>query len=428
MINYQANNYAALNITRGDALMLYGMTRRSYSIRIHIRLDEPVDFDKLRIAVDKTAERYPYFCVTLKKNDKEYYYEKNDAPVVLLQTSRQLTLNSEETNGHIWAVCYEEDHLYIDLYHGRTDGAGTYSLIATLLYYYFAQQDKTLDFAGIRTLDTPITDKEICDPLDSLPFVDIRSFKSPPAPARINLMEAANLQRSREKGVTMKLTIPEQSLIAFSKENDSTPGIMICVLYARAIRRIHPDLPESIVGSYIANARPMLQSPESFHNCVTRVTLEYDARVQKMPLSKQCTVFRGKTFIQTDEDRIQKVMTVSGSAAQTVLDLPDLSTKAQVAEKIIAPANTGLSFTVSYVGKWGFPQLGRHIREFWTETTVGVTPIIEISAVNGQIFLTVMQPFSETIYYDALLEEFKEHGIPFTECGTNLNHTADVIM
>ncbi len=428
MCTIQTDNYSELNVTRGDTLMLYGMTTRSYSIRLQIRLDQPVNPEMMRIAADKTAERYPYFCVTLKKNDKEYYYEKNDAPVVLLQTSEQITLNSPESNNHIWAVCYEDDRLFIDFYHGRSDGTGIYNLVATLLYYYLVQPDKTLDAAGIRTLDVPITEKEIHDPCDDLPVIDMSSFKRPPSPAMINLMEASGLQRARKKGVIMKLMIPEESFIAFSKENDATPGIMVSVLYARAVRRVHPDLPESIVGSYIANARPMLGAKETFHNCVARVTLEYDSRVRRMPLQKQCTVFRGKTFIQTDEDRIKMAMAITGSVAQMVLDLPQMNMKTQVAEQAIAGANNALTYTVSYIGKWKHSQLGSHIRELWIETTVGGTPIIQVAAVNGQIFLTIMQPFSETLYYDALLEELKEQGIPYTEYGTESNRTGDVLM
>ncbi len=165
MSTNQTDNYSELTVTRGDTLMLYGMTTRSYSVRLQLRLDQPVNPDMMRIAVDKTAKRYPYFCVTLKKNDKEYYYEKNDAPFVLLQTSEQITLNSPESNSHIWAVCYEDDRLFIDFYHGRSDGTGVYYLLATLLYYYFVQLDKTLDAAGIRTLDVPFSETLYYDAL-----------------------------------------------------------------------------------------------------------------------------------------------------------------------------------------------------------------------------------------------------------------------
>ena len=72
----------ALKVTRGDATMLYATSHGSYTIRAHLRLDHKIDGQKLRSAVDKTAGRYPYFCVSLGKNEREYYYEVNEKPVL----------------------------------------------------------------------------------------------------------------------------------------------------------------------------------------------------------------------------------------------------------------------------------------------------------------------------------------------------------
>jgi len=124
-----------VKITRGDATMLYATSHGSYTIRFHLRLDQRIDGQRLRIALDRTAKRYPYFCVSLKRNEREYGYEVNNRPVALLHTHQAITLGAPETNGHIWAVCYDQDDLYIDFFHGRSDGTGAYALIATLLYY-----------------------------------------------------------------------------------------------------------------------------------------------------------------------------------------------------------------------------------------------------------------------------------------------------
>ena len=57
------------------------------------------------------------------------------------------------------------------------------------------------------------------------------------------------------------------------------------------------------------------------------------------------------------------------------------------------------------------------LREFWTETSSQSFPLIEISAINGNIFISLLQPFSDRLYFDALLDELKKNGIPYTECG-----------
>lgn len=50
-----------LTVTRGDAGMLYLTSAGSYTVRVHLKLDERIREDALRIALDRTAQRYPYF-------------------------------------------------------------------------------------------------------------------------------------------------------------------------------------------------------------------------------------------------------------------------------------------------------------------------------------------------------------------------------
>ena len=393
--------------------MLYATCHGSYTIRFHLRLDRRIDAQKMRTALDRAAQRYPYFCVSFRRNDQELFYEANEKPVALLHTKKAVTLGGPETNGHIWAVCYDEDNLYIDFFHGRSDGAGVYSLIATLLYYYFDEEH----IPGIKTLDSPVSETETHDPVDDLPLIDLGKLNLPASPKALNVMEASGLNRASGKGLIMKLMIPEEPFLQFTKSNDGTPGVLISVLMARAIERIHPHHDEPLISSYVVNARPMLGANDSFHNCASRVVFHYDDKIRRFPLDRQCTIYRGKVFVQTDDDTVVQGMAVAGSMAQMILDIPDLSSKAATARKAMEGTYDAATYIVSYVGKWKYPQVGKHIREFWLETPSQSFPLIEISAVNGNIFISFLQPFSERLYFDALLDELKENGIPYTECG-----------
>ena len=416
-----------LAVTRGDAPMLYLTSIGSYTVRFHLRLDERIRKDAMRIALDRTAERYPYFCVSVKKSDKEIYYAENRAPAALLHSSEPPVLNTAQTNGHIWAVSYEDDNLYVDFYHGRADGAGIYPLLATLLYYYYRERDGLSDDSGIRTLEKAVTVAETRDPVDDLPLIDLSAFKLPPAVPALNVMREKNLSRSGNKGFTHRISIPMESFIPFIKDNDATPGLMVCILFARAIERVLPGHTDPIVGSYVVNARPMLHSAESFHNCTSRVVLHYDESVSKMPLEKQGTVFRGKTMLQSDEDAVRKVMTVVGTRAKAILDSPDLQTKILIARDTLMRAFQGASYMVSYVGKWQYRQLEDHIRELWTYTPAGLFPMIEVSSVNGRVFLAIMQPFEEDVYYDAFIEDLRDHKISFIDLGKEPISLSDIV-
>jgi len=413
----------SLNVTRGDAILMHIGHR--FTLRFHLRLDQVVNPEIMRRAIDKTAKRYPYFCVTLKKNEKEFYYEPNDAPIALLHTTKRLTLVSEETNGHIWAVCYDEDNLFLDIYHGRTDSTGAYFLLATLLYYYFGEQYDLKTIEGIRTLETEVSEQETHDPVNDLPLIDLSSIQPPPPVKAFSLMEKSGLQISQ--GKIIKLTVDEADFVAFAKANNATPGLMVCALMCRALERIHPKREEPLICNYTVNARPMLHATETFHNCLSRVTLQYD-KVSGKPLNEQCAVFRAETKAQTDEKVVQRAMTFAGSFAQMILNTPILAKKMEIARQNSAREGRAASVLVSYVGKWKYDELGQHVKELWTESSTGRYPVVELAAIGGKIFISLLQLFEEPICYQALLEELKQNGIKYTECGEKPISIPDVSL
>ena len=126
------------SVTLGDAITVFGSfgIDLDYTVRLKLRLSDMIDDEILKEAVDKTRQRYPYLCVRMKKNNENFFYEENPAPIAVLHTDSSIRLNTEETNYHVWCVCYYEDWICLDFYHGITDGAGMYMVLATLLYYY----------------------------------------------------------------------------------------------------------------------------------------------------------------------------------------------------------------------------------------------------------------------------------------------------
>ena len=129
-------------ITTGDMMHVHGGFGAGvdYTVRLTVRLVDPIDAEILKQALEKTRRRYPYLCVRMKKGEGAFYYVDNPLPVVILHSDRRVNLGTDEVNGHLWAVSYIEDRLHLDCYHGITDGTGMYRVLATLLYYYCAER------------------------------------------------------------------------------------------------------------------------------------------------------------------------------------------------------------------------------------------------------------------------------------------------
>lgn len=415
-----------IRVTTGDALHLYGSVGRiNYSVRLCVRMDENINSEAIVDALKSTQKRYPYLCVRLKKNDTEYYYEENNLPVCCFNTSNQIILNSTETNYHVWAVCYENDFIYLDFFHGICDGTGMYYVLSTLLYYYLSKIYGDISHDGIRTLDDTIEESEYIDPVDALEEIDLSQI--PPSLSRLNpafsIVNDGGMTISNAPMVR-DVIIPEKELLKFTSSNDASPGTFIAVLAARAIDKINPERKKDIVGSYIINGRPMLGKSCTHHNCVNTTILKYSDKLKKMALDRQCTAYRGMTFLQSDEENVYKKMVFSSSRNKMILKAPKIEDKREAFSKMIDGGRNFFSYIVSYVGQWKYKDIGMHIREFWTHVPMANGFLIEIAAVNRNIFLSIHQNFEEDIYYKALLNELADNGIPYTERAALINDVA----
>ncbi len=414
-------------VTLGDCSFLYGSLalNSDYTVRLSLRLTDAVDEDMLRDAVAKTQRRYPYLSLRLRYNDTEYYYEDNPLPVTVHRSDERVVLNSEDTNYHVWSVSFNEDRLHLDVFHAIADGQGMYMLLSTMLYYYCHERYGVTDHTGIRTLEDTILPEESTDPVNALPQVPPEYLKRPDFPPVFNILDDGGLTPG-DKLIT-DIAIPEKEFIRFTSANDASPGTMISILLTRAIDRLFPERDKLLTNGYVINCRPMLggNAKLSHHNCVNVVIFKYTDRIKAMPFTKQCTVHRGTTFIQSDADRIKKAMAVTASRNRMILQkAATLEEKKQAFAPMFGGSFRVLSSTVSYVGQWKFKSVEPYITEFWTHVPSGKEPTVEIAAVNGKIFFSVTQSFKEDCLIKAFLRELEENGISCEAKPTMLNDVA----
>ena len=386
--------------------------RVDYTARLSIRMADRVDPDILARALSRTAKRYPYFLLRIRQNENELYYEENDRPVVLLHTNKRICIHSDEVNGHLWAVCYYGDFIHLDVCHGMTDGIGMYHLLSTLLYCYCEEKYGIQDPGGVWIPSDRIAPEETEDPQDHLSAAGLSQTGQQVWKEAFTFETDGKLSTSEP--TVWDIEIPEKAFLKFTSANDASPGTMISLLLARAADSLYSDADKDIISAYVVNARPMLGSPQTCHNCLSMVLFDYEDRIRKMPLSRQCTVYRGKTFIQSDEDRVRQAMSFSAEAIREAADSShSFADKMEQFGKMFAAGEGFVSFLVSYVGKWPYPVLGSYIREFWTHPPNTFSLMAQIAAVNGNIFLSLQQRFREDTVREAFLRQLEEHGIPY---------------
>ena len=92
-----------------DIYLLYEYTKKlSFTARVKVILDEPVDTVLLKQAAQEAIRRFPYYAVCLGLDAKgNYTLPLNTRPLpVLPEQDRRLLLGSEETNGHLFAITW----------------------------------------------------------------------------------------------------------------------------------------------------------------------------------------------------------------------------------------------------------------------------------------------------------------------------------
>ena len=112
-----------------------------------VQLKDQINLSSLSFAINQVKMRYPYFCVELKKDENGYYFIKNNREIILEQISKDITLNSNESNFHFISFQYNDDnYIIINFVHAIIDGKGVCEVIKTLLYYFISNAYNVLNY------------------------------------------------------------------------------------------------------------------------------------------------------------------------------------------------------------------------------------------------------------------------------------------
>lgn len=391
---------------------LYTTTKEAPAeIRIRIRMRDLIDPEILRRAVDTTMERYPYFCVELQKKEGGFVYAENHRPVVISDSLHGAELNSEETNYHMIAFCWQDNMIILDVFHGLTDGTGAYEVVRTLLYYYCSERyNVSLKEDGIRLVGDEISAEEWIDPVVSrtdLPTPKQNELMSD----ALNVITTAGLEEDCRHTV-YSVAISEKEFMRFNLDNDGSPGTMVALLLSRAIAKLFPESENAIRIALCVNQRKALNAPLAHQSLVGGVMLEYKDKLRDWSLEMQGTAYRGMVFAQTQEENVLRGIASFKGVNGMLLTKESDQERIGVASYINSLAGKLTTATVSYVGKADYKEAEQYIRDFrlWT-SPMGNNLLVEISAVNGRFTLDFLQSFSSPVIVNAFLKELDENGI-----------------
>ena len=416
-----------------EGTYFYSVTQQStYTYRLMLRFCDPIEEKVLRQALALTVRRYPYYMVRCISDGREYWLEPNDRPFELYHTSEPLVMGSEAVGGYLWAVSYEGDTLWLNIFHGLADGSAAMQVLRTLSYYYCRDRyDKNLDSDGIR-LGEVIPAAEMENPYEELmvqraaeqaaaPQKSAQASAAEAAPQPLNLFEDSRLHISAP--VNHKLRIQQKDLMQYCREQDGTPGVVTSLLLARAIDAVNPGNTRPIVTGMAMNLRPALKAPDYMGSPIGITYLSYDGKLKEKPFTTQATGYRGRLILASDPDCLRSVIKKSCGLYAMIDSLPQLSDKKAVMFKVLKSMQGSMaSFSVSYMGPAKFGAVEPYVKEIRALSAVGENAIlVEITAANGYFYLDFVQQWQEEIYFDAFCEQLSLQGIPYELDGIEIH-------
>ena len=385
------------------------------TIRTGIEMTEPVNADALRKAADLTIKRYPYFSVKLAKKDEKYVLIHNDAPLPVNPGSRAIALGGSESRGHLFALAYDNNRIYVDTSHFNTDGNGKFPFIKTLLYCYLhiLHPDEEFDTAGISLPDSEIP----ADETDDYPFpddpVETKQLGSNKIPEDVFILdEQPEGYESRDKWTSFRVKVRQKDMMMFASSVDGSPATFIGSVMYRAICDLHPDNKLPIVCGMQHQYRKALGKPQS-HLChVNIVPITYTDKMRNRDIELLNIMARGTIIVRAD-DANDLLSVNSHIENERRIKEFTLTEKHDYMKDFLLNGIGRNTFEVSYTGRVPFSGLGKYIADFYPIIDMSLSGgiSIEIFTVGDNFCINIMQRNDDRRYTERFIGLLAENGI-----------------
>lgn len=217
-------------------------------------LQERVDGEALKLALDETLKAYPYMGYAVVMRGSRLMLAKNPLSFVIKETGEVIEPSSAAGNFHSITFCYLGNTLMTYTDYVAVDGTGLKMVMETLFYHYYCILDKK-DYPlpeGVHSGSDGAVSGHDRDAFLETDAID-------PAAAMSGAM-ASNTFALTEcpKGGTYLskldcrgfcMSVPKDKLMSYARSVKGSPNSVITVFAAKAAQRVHPEntLPVNIL-------------------------------------------------------------------------------------------------------------------------------------------------------------------------------------
>lgn len=389
------------------------------TVRYVIKMKDDVDGEILYTAVQAAFERFPYLKKSLVRHGCNRYLVDNPAPIAVIHTSEQVTLNSPQTNNHLIAISWDGRYIYFNNSHGMMDGRGRKYILKALLYHYCSlRYQEDIQMEDILLSDSPVDPKEYEDAFEHPNLKVANKYRLPASlqtmkpSVPIHLAQAAGIKKTTH--ARMKLfRFDEKSFMKLCKSSDGTPNTAVSLVMFRALDKMYPNTKRLPVASVCVDVRNAVGAPKTHLSTTLYGKIAYDPKMRDMDFHEQNTVLRGQLMLTSDPDSQRKVSRLYSGIFHFVRALRIVPVKDFLMNTIVSRVSSDYSFMVSYAGKVSYGDCDKHIHGLVSCPYTGEAEIlVELTVADGFFYVSWFQFWDEDIYLKAFIDELNSLGIP----------------
>ena len=414
-----------------DTYRLYQREDRfSYVIRVKVTMKEPVDSEILRHSVNTAITRYPYFSVRVAQGkDGGYKLLPNDKPVAVLPiAAKPRSVCSVEVNKHLLFVEYSGKDIYFDISHSLCGGRGAFPWVMTNVYQYVKERYRVSpDAPEIRKPGDPMLEGEDTEPTLDMLTTEQQIYTRRPAKPTVMIMDYMNglynpFLRSNTYHV---FEFRQDDVMNLARGNDNSVISFFMIVMAKALDKVLPAKDKIIRGESAHNTFAGLGIPNSHYDMLSHVWVDYERSQLGWDMEKLGTMTRGQFILQTDPTFSHPQMRKLFKLYDEIDNIPGLKNKREYMEK--HNPSTGKdaehgTFLVNYTGEMHWGEVADYIESY--VAVVDGHLVLEVSAMEGKIFISFMQMVKGSKYIDAFQQVLDELGLEYRMTGPFSKHLA----
>ena len=326
-----------------DEFYSYGCLYEDWaSIDTEILLIDDIDEKLLNKAFCLSFERMPYFKVKIDiaKNPERYVLSTNKEEFNVIHSKHFIPLNDKQARDYLITASYFEKNLRIRFSHALSDGMGmnkflTYTLKSYFNLKYNLQVNNNTTISNI--------DIEYDNPFD---YVEDSGYRS--KQERFDSFSFSEADVSDNKTILSCISIPQDSLLKYSKDNETSIATVAAWILMNAILDVKGEQILPLRVELPFNMRNVLNCKENMRNCNIDIELCMSEKLIKHDNAFELSCLRGQMFKETFDTCCIAKMYKSKRRWQEASKIDGIESRCKFYN-----SNDGLSANpiISYVGK-----------------------------------------------------------------------------